>query len=457
MSYFGKSIAVLGGGITGLTAAYRLTAQGHRARVFEAGDRIGGAIRTELSDGWLVEAGPNSLREESREVETLLHELGLGPERIESNPAAKNRYLVRNGRPVPVPMSPGGFLSTPLLTAGAKLRIVCELFSRARTRDGDVSLAEFVRDHFGSEVLDRVVQPIVGGIWAGDVSMISVQASFPKLLEIERRHGSLLRGMIAGAKARKAEGLKSPKTISFRRGLQTLSWALTARLPDGGVVLNARVDSLRKDGRWQVRWQQGATTYCESFDAVIAPLPAGSLARMEIGAPGEHPLACLSEIGHAAISSLFLGFKREQVAHPLDGFGLLVPETEKRSILGVLFSSSLFAGRAPDGCVGLTVLAGGAHHPDIAGLPLPALLERVSVDLRDLLGVTGSPIFVRHAYWPRAIPQYHLGHQRYRDAVAACEKANPGLHIGGQSVDGVSLSDCISNGYKLAEQAVLHP
>jgi len=453
MALFRKSIAVLGGGITGLTAAYRLTALGHRVRLFEASARIGGAVRTEMTGGWLVEAGPNTLREDLPEVGALLHELGLDAERIEASPAAERRYLVRGGKLAALPASLPGLVASPLFSVSSKLRVLAELCTRPRGRTSDVSVAELVRAHFGAEVLEGVVQPFVSGIWAGDAARLSARAAFPRILEMEETHGSLLRGQMAAAKARRErEGAGTPRTISFRRGLQTLSWALTARLPEGTIVLNAAIAALSPGERWQVAWRHGEEVLRESFDAVVAPLPAGSLARMEIGGPGQRPLAELAAIEHPPLASVFLGFRREQVAHPLDGCGVLVPAGERRSVLGVLFSSSMFPARAPAGCVALTVFAGGSLHPEIASLPPAELLPRVQADLRDLLGATGEPRFVRHTFWPRSIPQYNLGCQAYREAVARCEKAHPGLLIGGQAVDGVSLSQCIAAGGRLADR-----
>jgi len=458
MAYFRKSIAVLGGGITGLAAAYRLTTLGHRARIFEASARLGGAIRTELTDGWLVESGPTSFREDTPEVGTILHELGLGSERIEASPSSESRYLARDARLVAAPRSLCSLVPSRLFSARAKLRILAEICERPRVRAQDVSVAELVRGHFGSEVLERAAQPLVSGIWAGDAAKLSARAAFPKLWEMEQAHGSLLRGQMAAAKTRRAsESSVAAKTISFRRGLQTLSWSLTSRLPEGAVVLNSPIESLARGNRWQVSWQHGNETHRESFDAVVAPLPAGALARLQIGGPGERPLAALAEIEHPPLASLFLGFRREQVSHALDGYGLLLPATERRSILGAIFSSSLFPGRAPAGCVALTVFAGGALQPEIARRPLPQLLESVRGDLRDLLGVKGEPVFVRHAFWPKSIPQYNIGHQSHRDAITSCEKMHPGLFIGGQAVDGISVSQCISAGCKLAERADLLP
>lgn len=448
-----KSIAVLGGGVTGLAAAYRLAKLGHRVRLFEQGPRPGGVIRTEITGGWLIEAGPNSFQENSPEITAFLDELGLSRDRVEAGPAAKNRYLVRHGRLQPLPMSPPAFLTSRLFSLSGKLRVLAEIFRRPRLRPGDISFAAFMREHFGRELVDYAIQPFVSGIYAGDPEQLSTRHAFPKLWDLEETHGSLLRGQLA--RARRSPGPRgSPKVISFRRGLQMLPDALAAGLPAGSIALNARVESVTRGACWAVTWQDGQVSRTEEFAAVVAALPAAALARLVIGTDGIRPLAALDAVPSPPVASLFLGFRREQVTHPLDGFGVLVPALEKRAMLGVLFTSTLFPGRAPDGHVALTVMIGGALQPDLAGQPPGKLWDSVRGDLRDLLGVTGEPVFQRQAFWPHAIPQYNLGHHQHLAAIAACEQANRGLFIGGNTRNGIALPDCLRAGLKLAESAV---
>lgn len=448
-------VAILGGGVTGLTAAWHLSRAGHQVRVLESAPRVGGNIRTECADGWLAEAGPNSFQESTPEVAAMIAELGLGGERLTTLPAAKKRYLVLGGKLVPAPDGPGAFFSTPLFSFGTKVKILSEVLQSPRNRPADVSVAQFVTDHVGAQVLERAVQPFIGGIYAGDSERLSARHAFPKLWEAERATGSLIRAAIKGAKARRAQGLKgSAPVISFKRGLQALTDALASRLPPGSVELSADVRSLSAGAscRWSVAWDGPAGPGATEADFVLAALPAWSLARLRIGADGATPLSALDEVPYSPVASLFLGYRRDQVSHPLDGFGALVPRAEKRAILGLLFSSSLFPGRAPEGHVGLTVFTGGALQPETARLPAAELLDRVNGDLRDLVGVEGKPVFSRHVLWNRAIPQYNLGYGRFLDAISQAEARSPGFLVGGSVRDGIALPDCIKSGMQLAKR-----
>jgi oxygen-dependent protoporphyrinogen oxidase len=439
-------IAIIGGGITGLAAAHRLARQGIPFRLFEASPRLGGNIRTERDpSGWLLEAGPNSLQL-TPALASLLAELDLAP--VKASPAAKNRYILRNGRPVAAPASPPALLTTSLFSLASKLRFLGDLFHRPRQRSADLSLADFVASHFGSELVDYALRPFVSGVYAGDAQKLSARHAFPSLWEAERTHGSLIRAQLASAKAKRARGEPSgpPPVISFPEGLEALPRALAAALHPDDIELDARITSLVPDSAgWRVNDRP--------FRAVILALPAAALAALSIGPAGERPLADLSRVEYPPVSSLFLGYKRGQVAHPLDGFGMLVPPAEQRSVLGVLFNSTLFADRAPAGHVALTVMTGGALRPDLARLNDDDLLALVRRELSELLGVVGEPVFIRRNVWPRAIPQYNLGYERFLDVITRTANAHPGLFIGGHIRDGISVPACLAAGENLAARA----
>jgi len=448
-----RSIAIIGGGITGLTAAWRLHRAGYKITLFEKNLMVGGAITTTAKDGWLIEGGPNSLQE-TPEVAALVHDLGLTGQRALADTSAKKRFIVRGGRLVPVPLSPPGLLTSPLFSLRARLHVFTELLTRARVRTTDTSLASFVAAHFGREIVDYGLNPFVAGVYAGDPEKLSARYSFPRLWQLERRYGSLLRGFRAEAKERRARGEPTGVTpiISFTQGLRTLPDALAAGLPSGAVQTGTTITNVIPGEPWKIISNCDGVVETSEFDAVVLALPAAGLAQLVFGTLGERPLASLDHQPHPPVSSLFLGLKREQVSHALDGFGALVPAREQRSLLGALFSSTLFSGRAPDGHVALTVFAGGTRQPETGRLSTAALLARVLPDLRDLLGVTGEPAFVHHTFWPRAIPQYNLGHERFLEPLARCENLHAGLFIGGNARDGISLPDCMKSGTELARK-----
>ncbi len=449
------TVAVIGAGITGLTAAYRLHQRGFAVKVFERAPQAGGAIKTIRENGYLIEGGPNSLQLGATEVRQLIKDIGLEPDMLVANPVAKKRFIVRGGKFLPVPMSPGSFFSTPLFSFRTKCAIFAEMLTRSRIRTTDLSLAELVRSHFTQELVDYALNPLIAGIYAGDPEKLSVRHAFPALWEAERSHGSLLRGMMAASKAKKARGEPGVAPIvSFKGGLQALPDMLVARLPAGSVQLDTAVETLIPGRPHRLIWKQAGKTCSGEFNLVVLAVPATALAQLSVGTLGERPLAILDGIPQPPVSSLFLGYRREQVAHPLDGFGGLVPAVERRAVLGILFSSTLFPDRAPAGHVGLTIFAGGLRQPETARLSTEALLARIAPDLQDLVGVNTPPVFVKHTFWPRAIPQYILGYERYLDAINQLELSTKGLFIGGNVREGISLQDCIKSGEKLARKIV---
>ncbi len=451
---FSGRVAVLGAGITGLTAAWHLRRAGLTPLVFEKSARSGGAIGAMRSDGWLHELGPNSLLEGSPEVAAFVDEIGLGPRRLYAAPAAKQRYIVRAGRLVAMPASPLGFATTKLFSARAKLALFGEPFRSRSPADEEESVADFVVRRLGREFLDYAVNPFVGGVYAGDPARLSVRHAFPKLHALEQEHGSLIRGAL---KRRNTSGGPAGRIFSFPNGLGEIPEALAASLGDA-LRTGTEVKTVRRtEHEWEIECTRGEESWLEVCDSVVCALPADALANVRFErVPGAAQLAMLHEIEHPAVVSVFTGFRREAVRHPLDGFGALMPEVEGGRILGTLFSSTLFPGRAPDGHVALTTFVGGMRQPELAGLDDRALLGVVQAELSRLVGVTAPAVFSHIKRWSRAIPQYTLGYRRFKDAIAAVETAAPGLFVGGNCRDGISLANCIASGKRLADAAYRH-
>jgi len=441
------AVAIVGAGLTGLTAAYRLKQRGARVVVYEASDRIGGSIKSERRDGYLAELGPTSMAAPSPSVAGLLSDLGLDASRVSASAAARNRYIVRRGRLVRLPMSPAELLTTRLLSNVAKLAIFGEPLVEAGDSPLEESVAAFIRRRFNQEVLDYIVNPFIAGIFAGNPEQLSVRHAVPRLHALERTHGSVMKALVQMMKARRAAPPGPGAVISFRDGLQEIPEALGREL-HSEVRLRSPVTQLRAGSRG---WTVGAAFQTpELFDAVVYAAPAHSLDEIDLDLAASERLSTLSSILHPPVAVLALGFRRDQVTHPLDGFGFLTPEVERRRVLGVIFSSSLFLDRAPAGHVMLTAFVGGTRDPDFVQADPQTLTARVLDDLRPLLGTRAEPTFRAVQVWPKAIPQYVLGYGRFKEIADDVERRNSGLVLAGTYRDGVSLGDAIGSGEQAA-------
>lgn len=451
-----KSVAIIGGGITGLTAGFHLHRKGVPVTVYEASGRVGGVIRSERSaDGYLAEFGPNTILETSAKITALVREAGLESRRLNPDPSASARYVVRYRRPIEMPASPLGFFTTKLFTAAAKFAVLREPFRKPRRDGPEESIADFVRRRLNPEFLDHAIDALVAGIYAGDPEKLSVQQAFPKLAALEEQYGSLIKGQIFGAKERSRRGEiakdRAPK-FSFDEGLQVLPDGLHARLGDS-VRLHATVTRLAQTPEgWTVSVRENGQPQHTHHGAVLFAAPTFQLAGLEIAAERPVSLARFGEIRYPPVASIVLGFRREDVAHPCSGFGMLIPKIEGFNILGTIFSSSLFPNRAPAGHLTLTSYVGGERHPALAEKSPEELYDLTCADLRVLLGVKGAPTFRHHYFWPRAIPQYNLGYGHYRALMTDIETRTPGLFFAGHYRDGISLGDSIVSGLNIAER-----
>jgi protoporphyrinogen/coproporphyrinogen III oxidase len=451
----GSTVAVIGAGITGLTTAFRLQQAGIPVTVYEAGREVGGVIRSLRRQGYLAEFGPNSILDTSPLIRSLIQDLGLEGRRLYSDPGAENRYLVRYRRTIAMPASPLKFFGTPLFSWRAKLSLLREPFIPPSPPECEESVADFVVRRLCREFLDYAINPLVSGIYAGDPARLSVRHGFPRLLALEQRYGSLIKGQIFGAKDRKRRGEVSKqeaKKISFDEGLQVLPETLRDRL-GASVRLDSTVMRLRRAGReWRVTVRTGSVESEQAHRAVLLAVPTHRLPELELGAPSTLRPGVLKEIHYPPVASVVLGFRRDEVAHRLDGFGVLIPKAEGFRILGTLFSSSLFPNRAPAGHVALTSYVGGVRAPELALRPEEELVRMTVEDLGVLLGVTGRPTFQHCVLYPKAIPQYELGYGRFKDLMDRLEADEPGLFFAGHYRDGISLGDSIVSAHHAAER-----
>lgn len=453
-----KPVAIIGGGITGLTAGFYLQRAGIPVTLYEATGRVGGAIQSLRQDGYLAEFGPNTILETSPKVTQLVNDAGLQTRRSATDPKAEARYVVRYRRPIAMPGSPLGFFTTPLFTLGAKLAVLREPFRPVKRDGGEESVADFVRRRLCAEFLDQAIDAMVGGVYAGNPEKLSVQQAFPKLAKLEERYGSLIKGQIFGARERKKSGEvakdRAPK-FSFDEGLQVLPDTLRDKLGDA-MRLNTSVTRLTQTAEgWRVDFKNADGVGQSEHSAVLYAGTAFRLAELQVALwkkDGVLDLSVFSKIRYPPVASVVLGFRREDVAHPCNGFGMLIPKVEGFKILGTIFSSALFPDRAPAGHLTLTSYIGGERYPELAALPAEQLYEIVQADLRVLLGVRGKPTFAHSVYWPRAIPQYNMGYGKYRARMTEVEVEAPGFFLAGHYRDGISLADSIVSGANAAER-----
>lgn len=453
-------LVVIGGGATGLAAAWTGARAGAKTVLLERSDRLGGSVLTHRDDGYIVEGGPHALLVQDERLERFLRECGIWESAVPSDPVAAKRFVVRKGRPVPLPSSPGSFLFGSFLPPLAKLRLLLEPVRHGRApAGGEEAIGPWVGRHFGAEVREALADPFVSGIFAGDPEKISVRAAFPKLAEVADLHPSLLRAAIRRARESKRSGQSryGRKMISFPGGLGDLIGHLSRK---GGFAVNpgAGLDSIGKeDGGWRIRFRSRADGAKRSVRAgkVVVAVPPRALSELPFDPEIGDRLAGFADVVAPPVTTFAVAYRRDQVAHPLDGFGVLAPSREKRKVLGILFDSSLFPGRTPEGEVLLSAFLGGARAPDQGRLDTETCLRLVREECEALLGAKGDPVYWKSTYWPRAIPQYNLGYLRLVAAFDRIETATEGLAFAGNARDGVSLGNCILSGVSRTEGLLL--
>ncbi|MBN2024462.1 MAG: protoporphyrinogen oxidase [Pirellulales bacterium] len=464
-----RHVAVVGAGIAGLAAAHRVTQLDPACElvVFEAGDRAGGVLWTVHEAGFQVEQSADNFITTVPYGLELCRSLGLGDRLVQTNPACRQTYVVHRGR---LHKLPDGFLMmaptrlwplalTPLLSPLGKLRAGLEYFIPPRLDDADESMAAFVRRRLGREAFDRLVEPLVSAVYAADLERLSVDATLSRFRDMERQHGSLIRAlrreMAARRKARREaetqSGARYSLFVTLRDGLSSLVEALVARLPRGALRLGSPVERLAPtpDGRWDV-WSRGRS---ERFDAVVMAAPA------HVAGPLLTPVdrelgAGLGQIEHSGTAIVSLGFRTDQIGHPLRGMGAVVPAAERSPILAVSFSSRKYVHRAPEGHDIFRVFVGGARAPEMAELDDSRLVPLVLAELRRLLRIQGEPVYAAAAHWPRTMPQYHVGHRARVEEIERRAARLSGLALAGNAYRGVGLPDCIHTGQQAAARVL---
>lgn len=471
-----KRIAVVGGGITGLSTAHHLLEladaqqQSIEVTLFESQSEAGGWIGTIAQPDYLIDTGGDMFITNKPAALELCKRLGLEDQLISTNQQYRGALILKDGQPVPVPlgfelMTPsriGPMLKTPLLSPAGKLRMGLEYFlPRRHSPTGldqdDESLAHFVKRRFGEEALTRLIQPLVAGIYTSDPEKLSLRATLPRFLDMERDERSLIKAIRKqkrAAKSADATGARYGLFAAFRGGMQTLTRTLAERISARGTIqFSQPVTKIRPGSEtgYEVTSQIGGTSQTQHFDAVIVTTATHHSAAMTDGfAPELAQL--LSQIEYASTAILVNLFKLSDIKHPLNAFGLVIPAAEKRKIFAVAFASRKFPGRAPEGYVQLRTFVGGAMQPELLEQSDAELTEMVQSELADILGVTGKPQFSKLLRHNQSMPQYHLGHLQLVEEIEQQAAQYPGLELAGNAYRGVGIPDCIHSAEQAAER-----
>lgn len=445
-------VAVLGAGISGLTIAWELMQRGIQVDCYDRSNNAGGVIQTQEWSGFRYEHGPTTVQASSRHVMGLIDRLGMRDRVVYSSPSAKDRFIYRDGKVRKLPSGPSDLLSTDALSMGGKLRMLAEpLMRKPATPDPQESIARFVERRLGREAVDYLLDPFVSGIYAGDPKELEVASAFPQLVALEQEHGSLLKAMLAAKKVAKTRGedpsAKPKGLLSFREGLHELPKELTRQL-GGALHLGMHtLELLREDKWWAIPVARSTTRYEQVVLACPARAAAGYLSHYS------EPLAAeLHAIPYAPVSVIHLGYRREDLPQPLEGFGCLIPRNQGIALLGCIYTSSLFPDRAPDGAVLLSCFVGGVLNPDIvlAGRWGPSE-KQVLLDLGRVFGITTAPGWSAQVDWPAAIPQYVIGHGERKARIRALVADLPNVHLASNYLEGISLDATVAEAVRVAE------
>ena len=457
-------IVIVGAGLSGLCTAHylvdRLSEAGKEAEILllESDGVPGGKMRTIRQDGFRMEWGPNGFLTNKPYGMELVKELGIEGRLARSSDLARKRFIFSGGMLHRLPETPPAFFRSRLLTLPGRLRICWEPFAQGPPPGVDESLGDFARRRLGPEALEKLIDPMVTGIFAGDPDGMSLRSCFPVIHDLERKYGGLVRGMLGVRKEKRKRGVAGEMSagpggvlMSFDEGVQALADTLAGRLADG-LHRNVTVDRIgRQEGAYILSMTADGRREEMAADVVVVATPAYAAARMLAPLDGELCEA-LDAIPYSPITVAALGYEMATLGNPLDGFGFLIPRGEKRKILGALWDSSVFPDRAPEGKALIRVMVGGVRAPDLAALPEEELLAVARMELRDIMGIAAEPVLARTFFHDRGIPQYLVGHGRILERIDGRLGRFPGLHLNSNAYRGIALNDCVLQSRLAAER-----
>jgi len=460
-----KRIAIIGGGISGLSAAFDLEQQRTAGAeveyvLYEASNRLGGVLRTEVIDGCLVEAGPDSFVTEKPWAADLCRTLGLGDQLIGSNDADRKTYILTRGRLVEMPdglmfMVPTKILPTglsPLFSWNTKLRMTRELFHPPRAVGHDESVAEFVERHYGREMVNRLADPLLSGVYGGESASLSVRAVLPRFAEMERTHGSLGRAMLAARKKMSKGSRKAapPLFTSLKQGMQHMSEAIVAKLSSTALLTNTPVQAVQRD---EQGWVVSAGMQSDLFQAVIIALPGGAAAGV-LGMVSNELANELGAIEYSSSITVGLGYDGEVRRSLPAGFGFLVPRSEGKRLLAATFVHNKFPHRAPDDRALLRCFFAGSNAESVWPLSDDQIVGIVRNELQQIIGLRAAPLFARVYKWKSAMAQYSVGHLERLERIERLRQQFPGLALAGNAYRGIGVPDCVRSGRDAAKTAL---
>jgi oxygen-dependent protoporphyrinogen oxidase len=449
-----RDVIVVGAGITGLSAAWELSRAGRDVVVVDREDEVGGVMKSRaVPRVGVIDLGPQTVRSRDADLFRHFEELGIEQDRLVAGANGKSRYIVWDGELVELPHSPPSLVGSTILTRRGKLRLLAEPFRGVHPEE-DESVRKFFKRRLGKEVAERLVDPFVSGVYAGDPRQLSMRAVFPDLKEGVDASGSILRWGVSRMRASRGGERRAAELFSFRAGIAHWPKKIAARLGADRIWTGHKILAARPDeGGWVLRLKVDGEVRKVMCRTLVLTIPASQAAKVLKDARRSATHA-LKDIPYAPVSTVHLAYRRESVTHPLDGFGFLVPSAEERKVLGVLWISSLFPERVADGRVLLTTFVGGARDPERAFAPEGRLIDIAYREHRRFLGASTPPVFAHVERWKKAIPQYEFGHLDRVAAAAQLEEENPGLYLSGAYRDGVSVTDCWKAGRSVAERVL---
>jgi len=439
-----KSIGIVGGGISGLTTAFLLKSKGFSVTLFDKNASVGGNMRSRRMDGFLIEQGPNSLLKSPRLVD-LIKALQLETEILPSNPAAKKRYILQNGKLCALPTRIVSIVSNKIFSAKAKFRLLKEPFTGSKSPENE-TVAEFFERRFGREIVEKAVDPFVSGIFAGNPLKLSIKSAFPHLYELEKDFGSLLLGMLR-SKTEKTDK-NFPRSFTFKDGVQTLPDKIAENL---GESVRVETEAARIEKTAEGKFQMETGSGVEIFDALVIATPAAAAAGL-IESFDSDLSAKLKEIYYPPVVMVFFGIEKDKINADLEGFGFLIPGAEKRKILGTLWNSSVFSGRAPENFHLLTNFVGGSRNAELFEKTDEELIGIVYQELQGIVGLKEKPAFMHVKRWSRAIPQYNVGHEKVEKGIEDFSAKMRGIFFCSNFYKGISVGDCVKNAYRTADE-----